>query len=1146
MRFSRLSLERYGRFQDCEIDFRSGNPDLHVIYGPNEAGKTTSLSAVSDLLFGFPTRSPYNFLFDYSLLRVAAVLEDGGTTLACRRKKGTSGTLLNASDATIDEAPLAAMLKGQTRETFGLSFSLDQDALRSGGRAMVEAKNDVGRTLFAAGSGLTGIADELKRLEAEADAIWGPTTRGSRTFTQAQRQFADASKAVRDEGLKPKAWSDAKTATERTRDALDTARRKRDGVQAELRSAERARRLAPLVRRRDEQLDALRGFDGTFDLGRQREDSTEVLIRDADASLRKISATEQLRADVADRRSKISPDPDVLAEADEIDRLVAEAGAELKATRDLVGLEAEHTDVGALVRRLRAEAGANADVAPKRDVAARLRDFARLHGELTVAARQISESREGVDDRRRRAAATLAANAVDGNADALADAVDAARALGTDADARFEAMRSKADATTTKLADLIARLAPWSGRIEELARLPRMDATEIQAARDAMAGLATDIRREEDGALRASDQAAVIALEISQLATGAAGSPDEITDVRAERDRCWQPLRRHVLDGDDLISPADTVANFEASVAMVDEREDARFASAGASGRLSLLNQTKASHELEKGQAAGRAQIARDRLEAATSAWRKRLADVGLPELDPTQFQSWQRDRESAEAAQADLCEMVSDADRSELRRNAARAGLCAALGIVDADGELAPMLATAERRRAGDEDNARKRLLAQSEMGQIDADAAALDRRQQRVDVDAEANGAGWKAALAEAGLDIDVVSCGAVLDLLDELREATALEAQLRRRIDGIARDAREHSSAVEQLVAKVGLEPGDTAARLRTLRERLAAARASVTLIDSLDDEDRRRESEVREAQARLKATEESIAPLLLETASDDRAELAAAVERSRAMRSLREEIATTEKAIVEAGDGLALNDLLAAVEASDPDQLAERLSSLGSQLEELNLTVDEAATAHGDARSTFAGLDTEGTSAVDAAADAEQARSELEVLSEHYILRRAQAVTLKWAIEKYREKHQDPLLLRAGDLFSTLTIGRYATLKVDADGPTPRLLGLRDDLRTMVEVDAMSEGTTDQLFLALRLAALEQSVAAGISLPFLADDLFVNFDDQRAEAGFKVLAEVAKKTQVLFFTHHPHLVEIAKSVVGPEIHSECSLS
>src|SRR3546814_14381966 len=116
MRLSHLSLERYGRFEDCELNFRPGIPDLHVIYGENEAGKTTSLAAVSDLLFGFPVRSPYNFLFDYSLLRVGAVLEDGGTTLACRRKNGTSGTLLGSDDVPIHKTPLAPMRSDQRQE----------------------------------------------------------------------------------------------------------------------------------------------------------------------------------------------------------------------------------------------------------------------------------------------------------------------------------------------------------------------------------------------------------------------------------------------------------------------------------------------------------------------------------------------------------------------------------------------------------------------------------------------------------------------------------------------------------------------------------------------------------------------------------------------------------------------------------------------------------------------------------------------------------------------------------------------------------------------------------------------------------------------------------------------------------------------
>ena len=1146
MRFSRLSLERYGRFEDCELDFRAGSPDLHVIYGENEAGKTTSLAAVSDLLFGFPQRSPYNFLFDYSLLRVGAVLEDGGTTLACRRKKGTGGTLLGADDAAIDEAPLAAMLRGQTRDTFGLSFSLDQAALRLGGQAMIEAKNDVGRTLFAAGSGLTGVSDELRRLEAEADAIWGPTSRGSRTFTQALRRLAESTRVVRDDALKPKAWSDARVATERTREALEAARRDRDAVQTEARFAERVRRIAPLVRRREEQTAALAEYEGVVDLGRQRETAAEELVRGADEAVRAMAAAESLIADIAERRSAVSTDAQVLGEAEEVDRLVAEAGAEIKAKRDLVGLETELADATVAVRRLRTEAGPNADAAPPRDLAARLRELARVDGEQRLTARQIEDERQRIEERRSRAEAALAANVVGDAADALASAVDLARALGADADSRCDAARGRLEGARRAAADALARLAPWAGDADALARLPRVDAAEIQEARDALAALLAEIRREQEAAQRASDQSSAAALEISQLATGSAVSAEEIVEVRAERDRLWRPLRDHIVDGAPLPSPANAVTCFETGVTAADGRSDARYAAADASGRLALLERTRASHELAGEQAGARARSARNRYEHDLATWRRRLADAGLPELEPGRFSSWQADRDAAEAAQAELRGLASEAERSEARRDAARSALAAALGTTDAAGSLGPVLARAEARRAALEDVSRKRLLAQAELDQVAVETAALDRRASTAEGAATVNAAAWAAALAEARLDIDVTACGAVLDLLDELREVAASEAHLRRRVEGIARDSRDHAAAVGCLADTLGMAGGKVSERLRSMRDRLAAARTAATLHGSLDEEDRRRHREFQEAQARLKATDEALAPFLAETGAADRTALGAAIERSRARRALVEGVAATDGAIIEAGDGLGLDALVAAVGATDPDQVASQLMALGSRLDDLNAAVDAAATAHGDARATFAALDTDGTAAVDAAADAEQARSELEVLAEDYILKRTQAVTLKWAIERYRERHQDPLLLRAGELFSTLTTGRYVTLKVDTDGPSPRLRGMRDDMRTLIDVDAMSEGTTDQLFLALRLAALEQSVAAGVALPFLADDLFVNFDDRRAEAGFRVLAEVAQGTQVLFFTHHPHLVQIAKSVVGAELHSECALS
>jgi len=79
---------------------------------------------------------------------------------------------------------------------------------------------------------------------------------------------------------------------------------------------------------------------------------------------------------------------------------------------------------------------------------------------------------------------------------------------------------------------------------------------------------------------------------------------------------------------------------------------------------------------------------------------------------------------------------------------------------------------------------------------------------------------------------------------------------------------------------------------------------------------------------------------------------------------------------------------------------------------------------------------------------------------------------------------------------------------------------------------VPTSGMSDGSSDQLYLALRVAALEDFLAQSPQMPFVADDLFINFDDARAAAGFGVLAGLAQRCQVIFFTHHDHLAELAQ--------------
>jgi uncharacterized protein YhaN len=137
-----------------------------------------------------------------------------------------------------------------------------------------------------------------------------------------------------------------------------------------------------------------------------------------------------------------------------------------------------------------------------------------------------------------------------------------------------------------------------------------------------------------------------------------------------------------------------------------------------------------------------------------------------------------------------------------------------------------------------------------------------------------------------------------------------------------------------------------------------------------------------------------------------------------------------------------------------------------------------------------------------------------------------------------MDKFRETQQGPLLATASTLFKTLTRGSFERLAVDTESGSPKLFGIRPD-RAQVMIEGMSEGTRDQLYLALRLSALELQVEQGKNMPLIADDLFINFDDQRTIAGLSVLGDLSKKMQVVYLTHHVHLVDLAKTVFGDRL-------
>ncbi len=169
----------------------------------------------------------------------------------------------------------------------------------------------------------------------------------------------------------------------------------------------------------------------------------------------------------------------------------------------------------------------------------------------------------------------------------------------------------------------------------------------------------------------------------------------------------------------------------------------------------------------------------------------------------------------------------------------------------------------------------------------------------------------------------------------------------------------------------------------------------------------------------------------------------------------------------------------------------------------------------------------------------AADAEQksadAAARLGNLVADFASARLASSILSEAIKTYQQRYQGPLLARASELFATITGGRFMKIATDFAEDMTILVGVRPSGKRET-VANLSSGTRDQLFLALRLAAIESHVARQEPMPVVVDDIVINFDDASASATFKVLADLSKKTQVLFFTHHEHLLDRAANAIG----------
>ena len=120
------------------------------------------------------------------------------------------------------------------------------------------------------------------------------------------------------------------------------------------------------------------------------------------------------------------------------------------------------------------------------------------------------------------------------------------------------------------------------------------------------------------------------------------------------------------------------------------------------------------------------------------------------------------------------------------------------------------------------------------------------------------------------------------------------------------------------------------------------------------------------------------------------------------------------------------------------------------------------------------------------------------------------------TLMEARAELQRRYAPRITRRAQKLLSRMTDGRYNNLTMDTEFA---LQAGTEEETILREALWRSDGTMDQLYLALRLAVAEELTPGA---PLILDDVLVRFDDARMKAAVTLLRELAEERQILCFT------------------------
>jgi uncharacterized protein YhaN len=327
-----------------------------------------------------------------------------------------------------------------------------------------------------------------------------------------------------------------------------------------------------------------------------------------------------------------------------------------------------------------------------------------------------------------------------------------------------------------------------------------------------------------------------------------------------------------------------------------------------------------------------------------------------------------------------------------------------------------------------------------------------------------------------------------------------------------------------------------------KLLEFRERCASDKELHSQYLALESEVLTRGLHIKKAKHEHSEGKKRLERKLRAVSAADAAEFQTLYDRFQLRRSLQKQLSDIENEFTKRlGAGPDSERLTAELEKGAVAEWNVELASLKDREDVLEKKREETFQRMGALDAEITRLE-ESSALVQAETEQNGLRDDLEgVVRSYRVLGLAKAL-LAQGLREFEQSRQSELLTQATNMFSEATQGRYNRISY-TESECALTVSATDG--KVVKSEELSRSTQEMLYLSLRLGlVIELSRRLGQNFPLLMDDILNNCDPTRAQATAQMLTTFAKNHQLLFFTCHPHVRDMFRSlsehsVVDPTI-------